>query len=85
MPEYRHVRSGSLNIPSGADAASNSSMMPRSPPSKFTRKLPALHTAARCVSAQPHQRLPCELDDGRCCPPRRPRWSWRQLQFADII
>ncbi|KAG5979133.1 hypothetical protein E4U55_005535 [Claviceps digitariae] len=35
MPEYRHVRSGSLNIPSssGAAAASPSSaMMPRSPP-----------------------------------------------------
>lgn len=33
MPEYRHVRSGSLNIPNGAAAANPSSaMMPRSPP-----------------------------------------------------
>ncbi|TWU72670.1 hypothetical protein ED733_002869 [Metarhizium rileyi] len=35
MPEYRHVRSGSLNIPNGAGAAasnSSSSLMPRSPP-----------------------------------------------------
>ncbi|EFY86259.1 spindle poison sensitivity protein Scp3, putative [Metarhizium acridum CQMa 102] len=32
MPEYRHVRSGSLNIPNGAASNTSSSMMPRSPP-----------------------------------------------------
>jgi hypothetical protein len=34
MPEYRHVRSGSLNIPNGAASNSPSSLMPRSPPSR---------------------------------------------------
>ncbi|KAK2594482.1 hypothetical protein QQS21_007829 [Conoideocrella luteorostrata] len=32
MPEHRHVRSGSLNIPNGAAANPSSTMMPRSPP-----------------------------------------------------
>ncbi|KHN97448.1 Zinc finger, CCCH-type [Metarhizium album ARSEF 1941] len=32
MPEYRHARSGSLNIPNGVASNTPSSMMPRSPP-----------------------------------------------------
>lgn len=42
MPEYRHMRSGSLNIPNGAPALNGASMAapprfdgPRSPPSEF--------------------------------------------------
>lgn len=35
MPEYRHMRSGSLSIPSAAHGAGHHHSMPRSPPSTF--------------------------------------------------
>jgi hypothetical protein len=36
MPEYRHIRSGSLSIPNGAHGTSHHhSSMPRSPPSRL--------------------------------------------------
>lgn len=35
MPEFRHVRSGSLNIPNGSAGHAHGQMMPRSPPSAF--------------------------------------------------
>lgn len=34
MPEYRHMRSGSLSIPNGAHGSSSHHSMPRSPPSR---------------------------------------------------
>ena len=37
MPEHRHVRTGSLNIPDGPSAAAG--LMPRSPPSEFAAYL----------------------------------------------
>ncbi|POR31704.1 Protein cps3 [Tolypocladium paradoxum] len=64
MPEYRHVRSGSLNIPSGS--AAGSPMMPRSPPSASLHApghVPVLPAAA--AQARPH------------LVPARHRWSLR--------
>lgn len=65
MPEYRHVRSGSLNIPNGAASTSSSTMMPRSPPSTLAPRLlqPKLRAKLRALSSN------CLL---HCIPESRP-------------
>lgn len=62
MPEYRHVRSGSLNIPSGS--AAGSPMMPRSPPSASLHapaRVPVLPSGAALTAARPHLVMPPRL------------------------
>ncbi|PNY24598.1 Protein cps3 [Tolypocladium capitatum] len=61
MPEYRHVRSGSLNIPSGS--AASSPMMPRSPPSASRPAPGQVPVLPPAPAARPHLEVPM--------PPRR--------------
>lgn len=62
MPEYRHMRSGSLSIPNGAHGSSHHhSSMPRSPPSRLHQFAVA---CARILASLPHRAHPRAHDHG---------------------
>ncbi|KAL3952454.1 hypothetical protein ACCO45_012397 [Purpureocillium lilacinum] len=70
MPEFRHVRSGSLNIPNGSAGHAHGQMMPRSPPSAFP---PACVSRAVSHVSCPLQVLSAGRVSGRQCLPVQPR------------
>lgn len=62
MPEYRHMRSGSLSIPNGSHGSSHHHSMPRSPPSRLHQFAVA---CARNLASLPHRAVPRAHDHGK--------------------